>query len=275
MFHNRFLGSILDCRSLLQGSAISLPVVAGFRLLLFFAVFQCLSLIQSSSSYGDVQGTGPFSIGSFSARTKMLDKSPDIQRILNRGKLIVAMYGTDMPPFFMHTKSGEFIGFDVELARDIAKEFGVKVEFYRDCPTFNSVVDAVVDRKADLAISKLSKTPERAKRVLYTELYHRLEQVLLVNRLLEAKLNGGNDIFARLNDSSVQLAMAGGTAFVGFARSDFPEAKLRPYKDRWKMLSDLVKGNLHAALLDESTVQNWFHDNPQNGIRVRTVVREG
>ena len=49
---------------------------------------------------------------------------PDMRRILERGKLICAMYYNDIPPFFMHDDSGQLVGHDVELARDIADKPG-------------------------------------------------------------------------------------------------------------------------------------------------------
>ena len=83
---------------------------------------------------------------------------PDIQRILDAGKLRVSMYFMDVPPFFMVTQSGQFAGIDVALARDIAHHLGVEVEFMREPKTFDEVAYAVAERKADVAISQLSDT---------------------------------------------------------------------------------------------------------------------
>ena len=200
-------------------------------------------------------------------------KPADIERIQKRGKLVVAMYAVDSPPFFMHDKNGKLFGFDVDLARDIAENLGVDVEFNRSAKTFNSVVDLVAEGKADVAISKLSKTSSRALRVVFTDIYATLDQVLLVNRLNMAQLKRGTNPLTALNTKEVQLAVAAGTAYEGFAKRDFKNATLVALVDRFAAMKDLNNGKLHAMLLDESTVQNWFHKEPEVAIRVRTVIR--
>ena len=106
----------------------------------------------------------------------------DMQRILNNGKLVVAMYFEDVPPFFMTSKNGSLFGFEVDLANDIAKKLGVKVEFNRSAQTFDGLVDMVTEGKADIAISMLSNTLSRARRVRFSEPYITLHQSFLFNR---------------------------------------------------------------------------------------------
>ena len=111
------------------------------------------------------------------------DFPPDLQRIMNRGHLIVAMHREDFPPFFMHDKSGRYHGLDVSLAQDIGRRLGVGVKFNRKAETFDEVIDIVARREADVAMSYLSRTLERAKRVKFTESYLSLRLALWVNRL--------------------------------------------------------------------------------------------
>ena len=49
----------------------------------------------------------------------------EIQRIKARGKLVVARFEEDRPPFFYRNNNGELAGIDVSLARDIAQSLGV------------------------------------------------------------------------------------------------------------------------------------------------------
>src|ERR1043166_3923931 len=80
----------------------------------------------------------------------------EIKRIINAGKIVVAMHRDDRVPFFMHDGSGNFIGYDVEIANDIAKKLGVKVEFLRTAKFYDDVVTQIEKGEADLGISKLS-----------------------------------------------------------------------------------------------------------------------
>ena len=46
--------------------------------------------------------------------------SPDIERIVARGRLIVATAGFDLPPFVSAGPDGELAGGDIELAKGMA-----------------------------------------------------------------------------------------------------------------------------------------------------------
>lgn len=66
---------------------------------------------------------------------------PDIRKIIDRGKLIVAMYHGDTTPLFMHDSEGRLYGVDIRLTEEIAAKLGVKVEYDCHSETFNEVVD--------------------------------------------------------------------------------------------------------------------------------------
>jgi polar amino acid transport system substrate-binding protein len=68
---------------------------------------------------------------------------PDLQRIMDKKELIVAMVASDHPPFFTTGKDGKLHGFDVEIAKDIAKELGVEVRLNRTAKTFDGTVEGV------------------------------------------------------------------------------------------------------------------------------------
>lgn len=104
--------------------------------------------------------TSPANIGAANDGTM----PPDILRIINRGKLIVSVLDRDNPPFFMTNKSDQLYGSDIQVAKEIAEALGVDVEFRRSAATFNEVVDDVYQHNADIAVSKISRTLNRAKR---------------------------------------------------------------------------------------------------------------
>src|SRR5262249_27785241 len=127
------------------------------------------------------------------------DSPSDIERIRSHGKLVVAMFEQDRPPFFMHDARGKFVGIDVELAEEIADKIGVKVDFDRSAKSFNDVITKVERREADLGISKLSITTERSLRVRFSEPYVTLQQAFLVNRIAQSSSTHGHDSLLFLN----------------------------------------------------------------------------
>src|SRR5262249_1378543 len=81
--------------------------------------------------------------------------APDRAGILQRGELRVAIPAFDAPPFF-YRRNEELEGFDIDLARELGRDLGVRVVFDRRANSYNEVVDVVADGHADVAICKLS-----------------------------------------------------------------------------------------------------------------------
>ena len=88
---------------------------------------------------------------------------PDIQHILDTGKLRVAILATDAPPMIMTDRNGKLTGSEVDLALDIGRKLGVDVEFVRTAETYGGVVGVVARAEADLGVSFLSSGVQRAK----------------------------------------------------------------------------------------------------------------
>lgn len=177
--------------------------------------------------------------------------APDIARIVARGTLVVAAYKTDMPPFFYVDAAGKPGGIDVELAADIAQRLGVKMDYARIADSFDDLPYLVASRKADVAISYLSRTLRRAALVRFTQPYARLRQTLMVNRTRTAPLFRGGERIELLNDGGVQIGVENGSSYVDFAGERFPRAEVRHYPSNEDAITDLLAGRLHAVMVDE------------------------
>jgi ABC-type amino acid transport substrate-binding protein len=198
---------------------------------------------------------------------------PDIERILKKGKITVAMYHEDIAPFFMHDREGTFYGFDVEMAKEVAKRMGVEPEFNRAPKTFDAVVEMVRQRKADVAISIISKTLSRALRVRFTDSYINLYKALVINRLEFAKkMRAWENILEALNETGIKIGVVEGTAYVGFAEEEFPNATIVKYK-KWEMaIKNAVNGKIVAVFGDDIEVKNWNRSHPETGLYAQTMI---
>ena len=72
------------------------------------------------------------------------------------------------------------VGADVEIAKAIADELGVKVKFSE--MSFDNVLANVQSGKADIAISGISATEERQKIFDFSDTYYESETVLVVKK---------------------------------------------------------------------------------------------
>ncbi len=200
----------------------------------------------------------------------------DLRRICNSGKLVVARYRGERPPFFAEkpnrdswtTPEQGWQGFDIDLARDIARRLGVAYEV-RLADSFDEVVELVATRQADLGLSKLSVTLERSRRVRFSKPYMTVYQTLLINRLSAPKQE---DPFVFLNRPTARIGALDGSSYIGYAASEFPAAEIVPYSDFDGMLLDVAENRLDAAFVDSARANTWRQSNPQLLIHVRAFI---
>ena len=199
---------------------------------------------------------------------------PDIQRILKRGKLIVAVLGTDNPPFFMESPTGDSnpVGLDINIAQGLAEELGVEVEFNRSATTFNEVVDQVYQLKADIAISKLSRTLSRAQRVRFSQPYVSMRQGFIANRLQLAQQTQDSGMIQAIRNFQGKVGVIQSSSYVGFLKEKFPNATIVEYANWDDIVSAVINGEVQAAYRDELEVKKIIRQNPDVALRLQTIA---
>ncbi|WP_295550913.1 ABC transporter substrate-binding protein [Limnohabitans sp. Rim8] len=195
----------------------------------------------------------------------------DIARIRQRGELIVSMLSTDTPPFFFE-KEGRLVGLEVDLARAIARELKVDIRFNREANSFNEVIDMVAQRRADLGISKLSRTLPRAQIVYFSQPYLTLNHALVLNRVAFARLASNEKLEDTVRQFKGTLGVIAKSSFTEFAKKHFPMAKVIEYPN-WNAVLDAVNnGEVTGAYRDEFEIKRLLKNNPTAVLTLRTVT---
>lgn len=197
---------------------------------------------------------------------------PDIQRIIDRGSLIVALLDTDNPPFFMAGEGDRLDGLDVKLATDLAHGLGVRLEFNRSATTFNEVVDNVFKHHADIAISKISRTMSRIQRVRFSDPYLRMRQGLLVNRLRLAQQTHGRSVPETIRALQGQVGVIEGSSYVGFLNQKFPDATVVEYPTWDDTVNAVARGEVLAAYRDELEIKKVVRSSPNAALQMETIA---
>ncbi|THF77140.1 ABC transporter substrate-binding protein [Cohnella fermenti] len=209
------------------------------------------------------------------APEELAQYAPEMRQIYDRGVLRVAVYSQDREPFFYTNEDGVLTGSDVELATDLAAQFGVGVEFVRTAQSFDQVVDQVASGEADIAVSKLSATLSRAKKTLFSQPYLTLRQGLLVNRLKAARLgktDGSLLDTIRQGRTPIQIGAVAGTSYVRFAGELFPHAELKTFQTAQDMLEAVLKGDVTAIFYDELQLKSMVESNPTHSIELQLII---
>lgn len=93
-------------------------------------------------------------------------------------KTLTIGMSADFPPYEFHIKNesgaDEIVGFDVEIAKEIAKDMGAELVI-KDM-IFDSLLNELSSERVDLVISGLSPKPERAEQIDMSQIYYNAEQ---------------------------------------------------------------------------------------------------
>lgn len=81
---------------------------------------------------------------------------------------------------FEYMDKNKIVGIDVDIANQIAKDMGKKLEI--DNMEFNSVVTSVETGKDDMGVAGITDTAEREKQVAFSEPYYDASQVIVVKK---------------------------------------------------------------------------------------------
>lgn len=197
---------------------------------------------------------------------------PDIQRIRDRGKLIVAVLGVDNPPFFMTLADGSLGGLDIELAKALAQQLEVDLEINRSAQTFDQVVDQVYRLEADLAISKISRTLNRGQRVRFSRPYLSMRQGLLVNRLQLAQQSQNRRTTEAVRTLAGPVGVIQNSSYVGFLGQKFPQATVVEMPTWEDAVQAVTQGDVLAAYRDELEVKKVMLVQPDASLNLQTVA---
>jgi len=169
-----------------------------------------------------------------------LTKESTLEQIMKRGVLRVGM--DTFVPWAMKSKTGEFVGFEIDVARHLAEDMGVKVEFV---PTkWAGIIPALLTGKFDVIIGGMGIRPQRALKVNFTIPYDYSGMSMVAHK----KKAAGFSSLADFNKPDVELAVKLGTTAVMAAKKYIPKAKLRLFEDEAQAYQELRNGNVHAVV---------------------------
>ena len=114
-------------------------------------------------------GTAP--LASCSSNDDESSVRQTIERIERRGKILIGTTGDYRPLSFCEPETGEYWGFGIEMAREMAAELGVGIEFVKTSwPTLTA--DVLADPQIfDLAIGGITITDARREAMLMSDGY--------------------------------------------------------------------------------------------------------
>jgi len=169
--------------------------------------------------------------------------SPVVDRILQRGELVVGMAG-NMPPLNMTTKEGELIGYEVDLAKAMAKAMGVRAKL--QVTPFAELLPALQSGKIDLILSNMTITPGRNLKVAFVGPYFTSGKAFLTKIRTIALADEAKDIDAK----NTKLVALKGSTSQAFVEEAIPDATLVTASNYDEAVKMVLEDKVHAMVAD-------------------------
>ena len=169
--------------------------------------------------------------------------SPVIERIMQRGELVVGMAG-NMPPMNMTSKEGELIGYEVDLARAMAAAMGVRAKLA--VIPFAELLPALQSGKIDLILSNMTITPGRNLKVAFVGPYFISGKAFLTKIKTIAMADEAEDIDAK----NTKLVVLKGSTSQAFVEEAIPDATLVTANDYDEAVKMVLEDKVHAMVAD-------------------------
>ncbi len=154
---------------------------------------------------------------------------------------------------FDYLKNGEIVGFDIDLANEIAKDQGKELRV--EDMAFDGLITALQAGRVDMVVAGLSVTEDRAKSVNFSDPYYEASQMIIVRKdNLEIKTK------ADLENKriGVQLGTTGDEMVddvAGAIKVQFPSVPA--------VLQELINKRIDAVVLDNAPAERYLRNRPE------------
>ena len=182
-----------------------------------------------------------------------------VNAIKKRGVLRVAVFG-DLPPYGWVDDHGNRVGYDVRLARQMAKDMGVKVKFTQ--VNANNRVDTLNSNKADIILANFTVTPERKQVVDFAKPYMKVSVGVVSPKnspiTSASQLKGKNLIVNKGTTAENYFTKKGGVDLLKF------DSKTQQF--------NAFKNKRAAALADDNSyLYAWVKKNPNYTVGIKNI----
>ncbi len=167
-----------------------------------------------------------------------LSATSAIEEIKKRGALRVGL--STFVPWAFRSKSGDLIGYEVDVSKKLAEDMGVKLELV---PTaWDGIIPALIAGQFDFIIGGMTITPARNLTVNFTSPYSATGVDVVANK----KMAGAFKTISDFNKPNVTLSARRGTSAATTAQRLFPNATLRLFDDDAPALLEVTNDRAHA-----------------------------
>lgn len=186
-----------------------------------------------------------------------------LQRIKSAGKLTIGAEGNWVPYVYNDIKNNnELVGFEVEVAKEIAKRLGVKAEF-NISNKWDGVIAGLDAKRYDTVICGVTPNPDRQKKY-YLSVAYAESPVCLVVAKNNKDINDFADLNGRLCGNSLSSSSGNIARSYGAKLSDVSLTQA---------MDLLVTGRIDAHINNLTSISEFLEQKPNTAVRIAAIYK--
>ena len=194
-----------------------------------------------SSESGSDSGAASGSVSSTASDSKVTT--------INDGVLTMATNAT-FPPYEYY-EGEDIVGIDAEIAQAVADKLGLELKI--EDMEFNSIITAIQQGKADVALAGMTVTPERKENVNFSDTYATGIQSVIVTE--DSDIASVDDLEGK--KIGVQLSTTGDI----YASEDYGSENVDQYNKGADAVMALTQGKVDAVIIDNEPAKSFVASN--------------
>lgn len=179
-----------------------------------------------------------------------------VEQIKQNGKIVLGT-SADYPPYEFHANidgKDTIVGFDIEIAKEIAKDLGVELEI-QDIK-FDTLIAALQANTVDMVISGMNPTPERKKAVDFSEIYYKAEHGILIKA-------DKKDVYKTKEDlAGKNVGAQKGSIQQELVETQMQDSTFKPLVKVPDLILELKSGNSEAVVMEVPVAKAIAKANP-------------
>ena len=181
-----------------------------------------------------------------------------LAQIKERGSIIVAMEGT-WAPWTYHDDNNDLVGYDVEVAQNIAEKLGVEVEFVEG--EWDGLLAGLDAGRYDIMVNGVGVTDERAEKYNFSTPYAYNKTAVIVRGDYD-EISSMEDLKGKKTANTISSTYA--------AQAEAYGATVTPVDDLNQTIELLLSNRIDATLNAEVVFNDYKKEHPEADVKIAT-----
>ena len=181
-----------------------------------------------------------------------------LAQIKERGSIIVAMEGT-WAPWTYHDDNNDLVGYDVEVAQNIAEKLGVEVEFVEG--EWDGLLAGLDAGRYDIMVNGVGVTDERAEKYNFSTPYAYNKTAVIVRGDYD-EISSMEDLKGKKTANTISSTYA--------AQAEAYGATVTGVDDLNQTIELLLSNRIDATLNAEVVFNDYKKEHPDSNIKIAT-----